>query len=163
MAPRNLSQKTFESHCNPLPCGGEKGGNVNKLELYFPFEPIPKGRPRFTRTGHAYTPKRTAGYERVISQFYKDNSGVMFEGPISIKLIFQMPIPKSFSKKKVAQILEGQIKHIKKPDCDNLAKSFLDALNGIAFEDDSRITKLTLVKRYSAYPGTTLYIEEDVE
>ena len=44
-----------------------------------------------------------------------------------------------------------------------MAKAVLDALNGVAFEDDSHITKLTLVKRYSLYPGITMTITEDVD
>jgi Holliday junction resolvase RusA-like endonuclease len=39
--------------------------------------------------------------------------------------------------------------HIKKPDADNVAKAVLDALNGLAFEDDSRIYVLNVAKRYT--------------
>lgn len=39
-----------------------------------------------------------------------------------------------------------------KPDIDKLARSTLDALIGIVFDDDSRIAKLTLEKRYAS-PG----------
>lgn len=35
----------------------------------------------------------------------------------------------------------------KEPDCDNLAKSFLDGLNGIAYDDDRQVQKLTIEKR----------------
>ena len=65
-------------------------------------------------------------------------------------------------KKALKQIEEGTLKHTKKPDLDNLGKAVLDALNEIAFTDDSHITKLTLVKRYSAFPGIGMTITEDV-
>ena len=54
----------------------------------------------------------------------------------------------------------GEIKHIKKPDLDNMAKAVLDALNGLAYIDDSQIYSLTLYKTYSEQPGTYLKITE---
>ena len=50
--------------------------------------------------------------------------------------------PKSISKKKRAEMLEGKIWPAKKPDSDNIAKVVLDALNGIAYHDDTQIIKL---------------------
>lgn len=50
--------------------------------------------------------------------------------------------------------------HIKKPDLDNMAKSVLDALNGLAYIDDSQIYSLTLFKTYSEQPRTELMLEE---
>lgn len=132
-------------------------------EIFFPFEPVAKGRPRFTRTGHAYTPKKTADYEKAIKEHYQAEHGELFVGSIEIKLVFQMPVPKGYPKRVKQQIEEGTIKHTKKPDVDNLAKAILDALNEVAFTDDSHITKLTLIKRYSFYPGTTMTIREDIE
>ena len=36
----------------------------------------------------------------------------------------------------------------KKPDVDNIAKAVLDALNGIAYDDDKQITSLVIDKKY---------------
>lgn len=134
---------------------------MHTQEIFFPIDPVSKGRPRFTRTGHAYTPKKTADFEKSIAKFYTEQNGEFFVGAIEVKLIFQMPIPKGFPKRALKQIEEGTLKHTKKPDCDNMGKAVLDALNGVAFEDDSHITKLTLVKRYSLYPGIKMTITED--
>ena len=130
-------------------------------DIFFPFEPVAKGRPKFTRTGHTYTPKKTKGYEDKISECWDETGLQMFEGPVQIKLIFQMPIPKSYTKKKIQAIKDGYLKYDKKPDLDNLAKAVLDALNGKAYEDDSKITGLFLIKRYSEYPGVMMTIRED--
>lgn len=132
-------------------------------EIFFPFTPVAKGRPKFSKYGHTYTPKKTADYEKYIAEHYKEVGPGMFEGPVYIKLIFQMPIPKSYPKWKLKAIQKGIFKYDKKPDLDNLAKSVLDALNGIAYEDDSNITQLTLVKRYSQFPGVKMTIREDVD
>ena len=36
----------------------------------------------------------------------------------------------------------------KKPDTDNIAKTILDSLNGIAFEDDKQVVALLVKKLY---------------
>lgn len=135
---------------------------MQEYELFFEVDPVPKGRPRFTRTGHAYTPKKTSHYEEQIRAIYDLHRGPCFDGPISVKLIFNMPIPKSFTKKVKRQIEEGDFQHTKKPDIDNLAKAVLDALNGIAFNDDSQIVKLKMEKRYHCCPGVWVQIKEVV-
>ena len=132
-------------------------------EIFFAIDPVSKGRPRFTRTGRTYTPKKTADFEKTIAKIYTEEHGELFVGPIAVKLVFQMPVPKGYPKRVVKQIEEGTLKHTKKPDLDNLGKAVLDALNEVAFTDDSHITKLTLVKRYSLYPGIRMEIKEDVD
>ena len=133
---------------------------MQKYELFFEVDPVPKGRPRFTRTGHAYTPQKTAHYEAQIRAIYDLHRGVHFEGPISVKMVFNMPIPKSFTKKVKRQIEDGDYQHTKKPDLDNLAKAVLDALNGLAFDDDSQIVKINMEKRYHCCPGVWVQIKE---
>lgn len=56
--------------------------------------------------------------------------------------------------------LQGHCNYDKKPDCDNLAKSVLDALNGIAYNDDSQITSLHVVKEYGTQPKVILQLKE---
>ena len=60
----------------------------------------------------------------------------------------------------------GMIKCIKhNGDADNLAKSVLDALNGVAFEDDCLVTRLSIIKKYASdnNVGIEMVISEDVE
>ena len=62
--------------------------------------------------------------------------------------------------KKKAAMMAGQIRPTKKPDADNCAKSVLDALNKIAFDDDSQIVELHVNKYYSENPRVTITLEE---
>lgn len=143
-----------------------KGAKVKKTEVFFPFEPVPKGRPKFTRTGHAYTPKVTKEYEKKIAEYYKNQTDDFYDCAIKIKLIFNMPIPKSVTQKTKKLIMTGQIKCTKhNGDIDNLAKATLDSLLNIAYKDDCLITKLTLIKQYATdnNVGTEMIISEDVE
>jgi Holliday junction resolvase RusA-like endonuclease len=59
--------------------------------------------------------------------------------------------------------LAGSERPTKKPDLDNLAKSVLDALNGVIYQDDSQIVSLHMTKVYSQYPGIDLLIREQIE
>ena len=81
-------------------------------------------------------------------------------GAIKAEIKVFMQIPKSESMKKKAAMMAGQIRPTKKPDADNCAKSVLDALNKIAFDDDSQIVELHVNKYYSENPRVTITLEE---
>lgn len=122
-------------------------------DLYFivPGDVVPKQRPRFTRSGHAYTPKKTHDYEAKVKSAYLAEypAGMAFkEGPIEIVLNVYFQIPQSFSKKKQEDLL---LHHYptKRPDSDYLLKSVCDALNGVAYTDDSQIVVATVNKIWS--------------
>lgn len=48
-----------------------------------------------------------------------------------------------------------------KPDIDKLLRASLDALTGIAYEDDSQVVEVQTIKRYSARTETILQIWEE--
>ena len=115
-------------------------------------EPQGKGRPRFSTRGgfvKTYTPEKTASYENFVKLCYLNKyKGQKLDGEIIAEIIAYFSIPKSFSKKKRLEAIEGKIKPTKKPDTDNIAKTILDSLNGIAFEDDQQVVALLVKKLY---------------
>ena len=126
---------------------------MTEQSIYFivPGDVVPKQRPRFTSSGHAYTPKKTHDYEAKVKSAYLTEypAGMAFkEGPIEIVLNVYFQIPQSFSKKKQEDLL---LHHYptKRPDSDNLLKSVCDALNGVAYTDDSQIVMATVNKIWS--------------
>lgn len=118
-------------------------------------EPKGKGRPRFTKAGRAFTPKATRDYEdevkaaamraALIQRWLKPDA----DDPLQVGIIARFAVPQSWSKKKRQAAWSGEIYPTAKPDADNVAKLICDALNGIAYHDDSRITTLTVLKRYA--------------
>jgi len=121
-------------------------------------EPIPKGRPRVTKTGHAYTPQRTVVYEKLVRHSYIAQCGAFRfpdGSPIEITINGYFPVPKSVSKRRAAKMQAGEYKTTR-PDLDNIIKSITDGLNGLAFKDDSQICVINATKRYSRYPYTTV-------
>ena len=108
-----------------------------------------KARPRVMKSGIAFTPADTVNYENWVKINYKQQSGKYLEGSIRASITAYYKIPKSYSKKRVQAISEDREYPTKKPDSDNVAKIILDSLNGIAYKDDSQITELMVLKRYT--------------
>ena len=119
------------------------------IHLYIETLPIPKGRPRFTRSGHSYTPKRTKDYEKLIKTVAQDNvsKGDCFTTPVQVNANFYFQVPKSYNQSKKDDCFNGVV--LPKADLDNLLKSLLDALNGICFTDDTLVQKIRASKRYA--------------
>lgn len=118
-------------------------------ELKFVFEvtPQPKQRPRFGN-GRTYTPGRTKNYEDALRVLAKAQmvGKKMLTGPLAMEIRFYFPMSKSVKYK------TDQDFHTKRPDADNAAKAIMDALNSIAYADDSQIAVLHAVKCYFARP-----------
>jgi Holliday junction resolvase RusA-like endonuclease len=109
-----------------------------------------------TKTGRAYTQKETIQYENLVLMEYEAQCGMKLEGEIKAEIVCFYTIPKSVSKKKREQMLSGDIRPVKKPDTDNIAKIVLDSLNKIAYDDDSQIVELIVKKFYSDNPRVEL-------
>lgn len=129
-------------------------------------EPKGKGRPRFSRAGGrstAYTPAATAEYEnRVRFEYHKQCGNVRFDDAamLDLRVLAYFKIPKSASKKKRRQMIEHNIRPTKKPDMDNVIKIVADALNNIAYRDDSQIVDTMVRKFYSENPRVEIIIQE---
>ena len=59
--------------------------------------------------------------------------------PLEISILALFPIPKYVSRKTKELMLNGRLFPTKKPDADNIIKVILDALNGLAYRDDTQI------------------------
>ena len=98
--------------------------------------PVPKARPRMTRSGGVYTPKTTVDFEKAIGNAWFDKYGeTKLEGMIKVWIYFCTD------------------RHGKQ-DVDNLAKSVLDGLQraNCFATGDEQVYELTASK----YPGDTL-------
>ncbi|MFG1454555.1 RusA family crossover junction endodeoxyribonuclease [Xanthobacter sp. V2C-8] len=124
-------------------------------------EPHGKGRPRFTRAGHAYTDAKTRRYEDVLRLAAQSEMGARppLDGPVSVQVEARMPVPVSWSRKKQAAALAGEVAPTSKPDIDNIIKS-LDALNQVVFRDDRQIVHAVVRKLYHQAPALIIRISE---
>ena len=135
-----------------------------EINCTVPGKPFAKQRPRASRRGRyttVYTPKETIEYENLVKySYFEQTGGMMLDGPLEAEILGTFPIPQSVSKKQMIAMLNGEVYHTKKPDCDNMAKSVLDALNGVAYHDDSQIVKLYVNKQYGEIPSVQITLRE---
>lgn len=125
---------------------------MQKRTFVIEGQPQGKGRPRFTRQGHAFTPQKTKDYENLIAQSFKAAGGKVLEGYVAISIDAFYKIPKATTKKNRELIEQGVLKPAVKPDIDNVIKAVLDALNGLAYNDDNQVIKVKAEKHYAEEP-----------
>lgn len=132
-----------------------------------PGRPQGKGRPRASAVhGHARmrTPAETVQYENWIRLCYQQRYGTQrFAPPVVLELNAYFDIPKSYTKKKRALCEHGDILPTCKPDIDNVVKAVADALNGVAYKDDSCIVEIRCAKRWGSPERLVVRISGDVE
>lgn len=121
-------------------------------------KPQGKARPRFTWSGHTYTPGSTSAYEERVKLAYRQAGGGKLSGFVSADILAVFAVPKSYTKAQRAAALKASFA-LKKPDCDNIAKIILDALNGLAYDDDAQVVKLRVEKRYGITDHVTVTLE----
>jgi Holliday junction resolvase RusA-like endonuclease len=115
----------------------------NALTFTIPGPPVPNARARRGRGGNHYTPDKTRAYRnRVAWECTRKRLATWpLHARYAVELTFHMP-------------------NSRRADADNLAKGVLDALNGIAWEDDSQVQRLVVEKRIDrANPRAEVTIE----
>ena len=129
-----------------------------RVDFTIPSAPVPKSRPRFnTNTGRAFTDDKTRIFENIVSLAYGARH-YFDDSYIRIRMKFKFEVPKSYSKKKRIDALEGKIRPTK-ADIDNYIKSVLDGLNGKAFKDDRYIYAILAEKEYAEEASIEVTIE----
>lgn len=129
------------------------------IEFEILGKPQGKARPRLGKYS-TYTAEKTRAYEELVRYTFKNQcKGVEpLEGALEARIIAVFEVPKSYSKKKREEMLRNGV-HVFKPDTDNIAKIVLDSLNGLAFKDDSQVTKLTVAKMYGEQEKVVVEID----
>lgn len=124
-------------------------------------DPVPQPRPRVTTRGghgHAYTPAAHAihGYRQAVAVAAKAAGCEPHDQAVSvvIDLVFGRPA----SHLRLSGEPKASAPTLPRPDVDNTAKAILDALNGIAWADDSQVSRLVVEKSYGKEPRTTVRI-----
>lgn len=117
-----------------------------KTTVVFPLRPIAKQRPRLSK-GNVYTPTQTKVFENTI-KFCYGNRHFYDKEYIKVSILFKFEVPKSYSKKKHLEAIEGKIRPTK-ADIDNYIKSVLDGLNRVAWSDDRYVAEIQASKIFS--------------
>src|SRR4051812_2399697 len=114
------------------------------ISLILALEPVAKGRPRFSKSGHTYTPDKTRQFEAACKMLMrKGYAGAPLAGPLWVSMRFIMPKPKRCDRTHPSV----------RPDIDNLVKGVKDAANAVLWADDSQICEIKAVKLYDQSGG----------
>jgi len=127
---------------------------MQMLKFTLPIVPTAQARPRVAVRGkfaQAYKTKDQQANERTLEAcLLPHRPTAPFSGPLVLRFVAGLPIPKSASKKAREAMLYGEEYPAKKPDLDNLAKQLKDALTRLQFwNDDSQVVALTCEKIYA--------------
>ena len=124
------------------------------IQFTVPGPPVPQSRPRVFRNGGVKSDsEKVSGYKQAI-QLLCPRRKPLF-GPVRLRVEAIMPRPKKVPK--------GKVYHDSRPDLDNIVKAVQDALNGLAFFDDSQIAEIVASKEIAAQCGqerTEITLEE---
>ncbi|MFJ8513397.1 RusA family crossover junction endodeoxyribonuclease [Lysinibacillus xylanilyticus] len=136
---------------------------MNVLKIEIPGDVQAQQRPKFSRYGNNVSvrdPKESKDYKSfvrlVAAQVAPDE---LITEEIRLCIDVYRKIPKSFSKKKHQQAVDGVLKPTTKPDIDNLVKGIKDGLSKVLWHDDSQVTELVARKLYSDNPRAEVTIE----
>jgi Holliday junction resolvase RusA-like endonuclease len=105
-----------------------------------------------------YDPAKSREWKRWAAVCYaaamRKAKRVEMDGPISFTVTAFFRCPRACRD-------PHSIRKITLPDCDNLAKSAMDAGNGILYVDDAQVAELHVYKWYG-YPGQEPFVEVTV-
>jgi|TARA_B100001094_G_scaffold330938_1_gene397567 Holliday junction resolvase RusA-like endonuclease len=111
--------------------------------------PVPKERPRVTKNGHAFTPKKTLDYERKWRDAWEAAEHPTFDQPVGIEII----LSRTSATARVYEL--GECSKNWGGDIDNILKCVLDGLQQGkttsggktgAFVNDSQVRQVDIIK-----------------
>ena len=113
------------------------------------LEPVPKFRARqrfINGKVISYTPTKTAKAQKATEEILKTQWGEPLPPRVPLKLTV------TFWRQKPKWIRPRESMPVRKPDTDNFLKLFMDALSGIAYNDDAQVVKIIANKWWT--PGS---------
>ena len=135
---------------------------MKPLTFSVPGDPVPQPRPRVSTRGgfaRAYVPSKhpVHAYRQAIATAAVEAGATPTDdAPLSVILDLVWARPASHMTKKG---VKKSAPLLPRYDVDNCAKAALDALNGVAWADDSQVARLVVEKSYGEEARTTVRIQ----
>lgn len=129
------------------------------------IEPEPQKQTKFRIcNGRVFTYDPSSSYiEKLQWQLKHYAPPSVYMGPVEVDLTFFLPIPKATSKVRRRLMNNGTIKHIVRPDLDNLAYAVTNAMKGIIYHDDSQVCSSRYRKFYGDEPKIVIKVRDLVD
>lgn len=125
-------------------------------ELVFSVGMVPVGKARHRSVigadgkPHSYSDKRMVAAEAEVRAAFRRAypRHAAHEGPVEISVVASYVPAPSWAKWKRAAAIAGMWRCVVKPDWDNVGKLVTDALNKVAYVDDSQVFDARVFKQY---------------
>lgn len=138
------------------------------MHIEIPGNPLAQGRHRhrLLTSGKVlvYDPQAREKYiiKREIERAIMGQELESFNFP-QVSFTFYMPIPIRMKKAEKVKAQTERLRHVNKPDVDNLVKLYMDCLMGTVLHDDRVISISGAIKLYSPQPRVVISILEAEE
>jgi Holliday junction resolvase RusA-like endonuclease len=117
--------------------------------------PVPWARHQGGRSTKPFTPakqRNNAATLRLYAQNAMFGKHSIFYMPVKLDVLAEFEIPKTWSKRKTAAAIRGEVRPGKRPDLSNVIKQIEDSLNGVVFTDDALVVEIAAGKIYGLQP-----------
>lgn len=105
------------------------------------------GRARYIASSSGANARKQAAWLKAIQ--VAATGCTLIAGPVRVSIAFRLPRPKGHRTARGELRQSAPMHPTTHPDLDKLVRSTLDALTGIAFEDDSRVVQMLVSKQYA--------------
>lgn len=133
-----------------------------RITFTIPGEPV-----QWVRAGRAgratFTERKQADHKQQVRWRAKAAGVRTLLGPVAVEMVFMYEPPKSWPKIDREQAITTGQRKITTPDCDNLVKQILDALEGVAYDNDRQVTYSPPIKMYGPVAQTIVTIYPDTD
>lgn len=130
-----------------------KGSGNNRLIRVKGFPPGVGRLGPWVETADQKTKSRPANALKKWSKAIREAAGDVFDAldcPVEVRLQFRF--------ERIGKPAQKRSRPTVEPDIDKLSRAVLDALNGVAFRDDSRVVDLRATKVYAETPGVAIRV-----
>lgn len=126
-------------------------------------EPVAWARARLGQRGVPFTPPRQRNNAATLRLAAQEAMAgrLPFDCAVRLDMTAEFGISASWSKRKQAAALAGEVRPTKRPDLSNILKQIEDAFNAVVFRDDALIVEYGLVRKvYSQTPKLVVTVSE---
>ena len=132
--------------------------SVDFVQFHVEGTPRPQGSKRCFNNRPVEVSKHVAKWRRSISKVAEGHFKEPFSVPVVMDLAFSFARPKSHLTSK-GTLKDGYPhEHVSRPDLDKLTRAVLDALTGVAYDDDSQVVAFSCRKHYGNGDGVEITV-----
>jgi Holliday junction resolvase RusA-like endonuclease len=127
-------------------------------KYYIGEEPMACPRPRVTKSGRAYMPKKYTNWKKLAGVYlFEQWQGEVYSSAVSVRIIAVFKRLSRTPKKRPERIWKAS-----KPDADNIAKSCLDLMVDVGILEDDNIVARLVIEKHHAGLGEHAHISIEV-